>query len=71
MRKPDTKTRLVEARRLRKLTQRALAERADISASYLAELEKSGDAPSDDVQQRLARVLRFTVDELWPSASAA
>ncbi len=59
-------TRLVTARTLRRMTQRRVAKRARISASYLAELEKTNEPPSADVQQRLARVLGFAISELWP-----
>lgn len=58
-------TRLITARTLRKLTQSKTAKRAGISASYLAELEKTGDTPSPDVRKRLARVLRFGERELF------
>jgi transcriptional regulator with XRE-family HTH domain len=63
--------RLITARKLRRLTQRRLAERADISASYLAELEKTNDAPSPEVQARIARVLQFEPAELWPGSTSA
>ena len=55
----------VRAERARqRLTQRALAERAQVARSYLSEIEAGKVSAGMDVQVRIARALGLTVDEL-------
>lgn len=58
-------TQLLTARRLRQVSQKTLARKAKISQSYLVRLEKTGHVPSDEVQARIASVLKFDKSELF------
>jgi transcriptional regulator with XRE-family HTH domain len=60
--------RLREVRRQRGLTQRELAERAEITETYLSRLESVGAAPGIDLVDRLATALGTTVHDLLPLA---
>lgn len=59
-------TRLREVRRQRGLTQRDLAERAELTETYLSRLESAGAAPGIDLVDRLAAALGTTVHDLLP-----
>jgi transcriptional regulator with XRE-family HTH domain len=61
------RTRLRAARELRGYTQKELATRAGLSASYLATLERGDNEPTLPKARRLAAALDVTVDELWPN----
>ena len=52
----------------RGLTQKALAERAKMTAAQLSEIEKGKKSGSVATLQKLARALNLTVDELLPVA---
>ena len=52
----------------RGLTQKALAERAKMTAAQLSEIEKGKKSGSVATLQKLARALSLTVDELLPLA---
>ena len=52
----------------RGLTQKALAERAKMTAAQLSEIEKGKKSGSVATLQKLARALSLTVDELLPPA---
>jgi transcriptional regulator with XRE-family HTH domain len=52
------------ARTTRRWTQAALAERAGISANYMARLERGEVAPSLFVAHRIARALGVSIDDL-------
>lgn len=60
--------RVRELRRLRGLTQQKLAERLNVSLSYISKVETSrlnaGDFPSEDFVLRLAEALEVDPDEL-------
>lgn len=58
--------RLRELRRQRGLTQRELAERAELTETYLSRLESVGAAPGIDLVDRLATALGTTVHDLLP-----
>lgn len=58
--------RLREVRRQRGLTQKELAERAEITETYLSRLESVGAAPGIDLVDRLAAALGTTVHDLLP-----
>lgn len=60
--------RLRELRQQRGLTQQELAERADLTATYLSRLESAGAAPGIDLVDRLATALGTTVHDLLPVA---
>lgn len=60
--------RLREVRRQRGLTQKELAERAEITETYLSRLEGVGAAPGIDLVDRLAAALGTTVHDLLPLA---
>ena len=60
--------RLREVRRQRGLTQKELAERADLTETYLSRLESVGAAPGIDLVDRLAAALGTTVHDLLPIA---
>lgn len=60
--------RLREVRRQRGLTQKELAERAEITETYLSRLESVGAAPGIDLVDRLAAALGTTVHDLLPLA---
>ena len=58
--------RLRELRRQRGLTQKELAERAELTETYLSRLESVGAAPGIDLVDRLATALGTTVHDLLP-----
>lgn len=58
--------RLKSLRTARKLTQKDLAARAEITLSYVSRLEAGGTAPGIDLLQRLAKALEANVTELLP-----
>ncbi len=60
--------RLRESRRLRGFTQAALAEAAEISVTYISQLERGETAPGIDLVARLAVALGTTAGELLPAA---
>jgi transcriptional regulator with XRE-family HTH domain len=60
--------RLRELRQQRGLTQQELAERADLTATYLSRLESAGAAPGIDLVDRLATALGTTIHDLLPVA---
>ena len=60
--------RLRELRRTRGMTQKELAERAELTETYLSRLESAGAAPGIDLVARLATALGATVHELLPLA---
>ena len=51
-------------REMRHLTQRELAEAADISSQYLSNLENGKAVPSADIAMRIATSLKVTCDSL-------
>lgn len=61
-----TRSRVAEYRAAAGLTQQRLAERADVSISYLAQLERERSVPTIEVARRIASALGATVDDLWP-----
>lgn len=56
--------RLTEFRMKRKLSQRALAEKASMSQTYLCNVETGKADPSLSTLKRLAEALNVTVSEL-------
>jgi DNA-binding XRE family transcriptional regulator len=56
-------------RKQRGLTQTALAEAAETSQAYLAQLEARKRVGSVEVLAKLARVLRVQIDDLVPDAA--
>jgi transcriptional regulator with XRE-family HTH domain len=60
--------RLRELRQQRGLTQQELAQRADLTPTYLSRLESAGAAPGIDLVDRLATALGTTVHDLLPVA---
>lgn len=56
--------RLAEIRVKRKLSQRALAEKANMSQTYLCNVETGKADPSLSTLKRLAEALNVTVSEL-------
>lgn len=60
--------RLKELRRSRGLTQAELAEKAQITTSYVGRLESGGAGPGIDLVDRLAVALGTTVTDLLPAA---
>ncbi len=55
---------LKKARERRKLTQAALAKRLGVHQVTIARLETGTRRPSADLLQRLARVLKVTMEDL-------
>ena len=60
--------RLRELRVSRGLTQAQLAERAEVSVSYITRLEAGSYAPGIDLVQKLAVALGITAADLLPAA---
>lgn len=58
---------LKELRASRGLTQAELAEKADVSATYVSEMETADTTPGIDLIERLARALGVPPGELLPS----
>src|SRR5438552_16553710 len=58
--------RLRELRRSRGMTQKELAERANLTETYLSRLESAGSTPGIDLVARLADALGTTVHDLLP-----
>src|SRR4051812_5702620 len=65
---PRFAARLRELRQSRGLTQAELAERAQVAATHLSELENAAIAPGIDLVDRLARALGTTAADLLPAA---
>lgn len=63
-------SRLREVRQSRGMTQAALAQRANITASYVWRLESGGAAPGIDLVARLAAALGTTSHDLLPATAA-
>ncbi len=61
--------RLRELRHSRGLTQADLAERAQVTTSYVGRLEQGGAAPGIDLVERLAAALGTTVADLLPASA--
>ena len=61
--------RLRSLRTTKGLTQSELANRADITVSYISTLEAGSVAPGIDLLERLARALDANVVDLLPSSS--
>lgn len=59
------KTKLTEFRKRQGLTQEELAKKANISRSYLANLESGKYTPSLEVAKNLSVILEVSVDELF------
>lgn len=59
--------RLRELRHSRGLTQAQLADKAQITTSYVGRLEAGGAAPGVDLVDRLAKALGTTVNDLLPT----
>lgn len=59
--------RLREVRLARGLTQEQLAEKLDISLNFLNLIERGQRAPSFDTLERIAKVLRTPVSDLFLS----
>lgn len=57
-------SRICKARKDKKLTQEALAEKADISLTYMGEIERGEKYPSMKVFIRLVEVLDVSADSL-------
>lgn len=60
--------RLRELRTSRGLTQAQLAERAEVTISYITRLESGGYAPGIDLVQKLATALGTTAADILPAA---
>lgn len=58
--------RLRAIRASRSMTQRDLAQRANVTVSYVSKLEAGGAAPGIDLLERLASALNVTLPELLP-----
>ncbi|MBY0515231.1 MAG: helix-turn-helix domain-containing protein [Gemmataceae bacterium] len=63
--------RLKAVRLARGMTQRQLAEAADITFSYISRLEAGGASPGIDLLERLATALRADVTDLLPPPVSA
>jgi transcriptional regulator with XRE-family HTH domain len=63
--------RLRSIRQSRGMTQRELANRANITLSYISKLEAAGAAPGIDLVERLANALETDVAALLPSIQQA
>jgi transcriptional regulator with XRE-family HTH domain len=61
---------LKELRSTRGMTQADLAQKADISATYVSELENADSTPGIDLLDRLARALGVDAAELLPAKGA-
>ncbi len=61
--------RLRGVRQARGMTQRDLASKANVTASYISTLEAGGAAPGIDLLERLARALQADVTDLLPAPS--
>src|SRR4051794_28210939 len=59
--------RLRELRASRGMTQEQLADRAQVTPSYVGRLESGGAAPGIDLADRLAAALGTTLAELLPA----
>ena len=64
MKTGDLGKRIRETRRSKKLTQEALAEKAEISVVYVSELERNLKTPSIDVFVKIAEALDVSADYL-------
>ena len=62
--KTDFGKHLKQLRQRCELTQQALAEKADISISFLGAIERGKKSPTIDVLQKLATALNITLGEL-------
>ncbi len=56
-------------RRTRGMTQRGLAERAELTETYISRLESAGAAPGIDLVGRLADALGVSTRDLLPDAA--
>lgn len=56
-------------REMRHITQRELAETADISPQYLSNIENGKAVPSADIAMRIAKALNVTCDSLFSKDS--
>jgi transcriptional regulator with XRE-family HTH domain len=63
--------RLREWRRLRRLTQEALAERAGLSYKFIGEIERGRGNPTIDTLARLAEALDIDVTDLLDTGRSA
>ncbi|HYV36074.1 MAG TPA: helix-turn-helix transcriptional regulator [Gemmataceae bacterium] len=63
--------RLRGLRTSRSMTQRELADQADVTLSYVSRLEAGGAAPGIDLLERLAKALQVGLNELLPAPPAA
>ena len=61
--------RLKELRVERGMTQAELAERAEVTTTYVSKLENAGAAPGIDLVQKLATALGVGVNSLFPDES--
>jgi len=52
-------------RKLIGLTQEQLAEKVDVSRAYIGYIEQARNAPSLELLQKIARVLRVDIKELF------
>jgi len=59
------RTKLIQARKNLDLTQEELAEKAEISRAYLANIEAGKHDPSLKVASKLATLLKHPVEELF------
>jgi len=59
------KSKLTEYRKQKGMTQEDLAQKANISRSYLANLESGKYTPSLEVAKNLSVILDVSVDELF------
>lgn len=62
---------LAAGRRRRGLTQEEVAQRCEVSTSYIARVERGQRLPSPLVLDRLLRSLELTAGEVWPPPRAA
>lgn len=60
--------RLHELRQKKKLSMRALAEKAEVDFSYISQIEHGKKQPSKELVIRLARILRADQDEFLIAA---
>lgn len=63
--------RLRGTRQARGMTQRELAERAEVTFTYISRLEAGESAPGIDLIERLARALGVGVTDLLPATTEA
>jgi transcriptional regulator with XRE-family HTH domain len=59
--------RLRAVRLSRQMTQRELADKAQVTLSYISRLESGGAAPGIDLLERLANALKIHLTELLPA----